>query len=168
MAAGQPTHERYVAIPLPGIEGVSLIYDPAATPFEAPRLEAAVTLLSRWLQQRTVSLTPRVVRAALRHLNSPGSLSETELAQAIFGPIPITGTRGDALRLLLLRAIAQLDCGRTASVADRRGYLILRQLYIERKPRLRIIHDLNLSERQYQRELNNALARLADILAGSL
>jgi hypothetical protein len=41
-------------------------------------------------------------------------------------------------------------------------------LYIERKPRLRIIHDLNLSERQYQRELNNALARLADILAGSL
>ncbi len=48
---------------------------------------------------------------------------------------------------------------------ERRAHLILRQLYIEQQHRLRISQELGLSERQYQRELQQAIQVLTRTLA---
>lgn len=166
--AAQATADSMVTLPIPGLTGVWLAYDPARADPSPPVIEAATGLLARWLARRSVSLDPKQVRTALRHLHVPHLLGDSELAHALLAEIPTGRVRGEALQALLIDAIDQLDPGPAARLIERRAHLILRQLYIDRQHRLRISQELGLSERQYQRELQEALECLGSILTGKL
>ena len=166
--SAQVASDDLVTLPVPGLNGVWLAYDPARADPAPPVLEAATGLLARWLTRRTLSLDPKAVRAALRHLHVPHLLGETDLAHTLLAEIPTCTVRGDALQALLVDAVTRLDPGPAAKLIERRPHLILSQLYIERQHRLRISQALDLSERQYQRELQHALQCLTRSLIGNL
>jgi hypothetical protein len=170
VSVARPEREpaRSVVIPIPGIDGVSLLYAAEDAPLEPRQLETTIAILAHWLKQQEHALDLKIVRGALRHFNAPAALGETELAHNLFDRIQTGPVRGKALQSLLLDTIEQLDPGSDHAPQTRRGYLILRRLYVEGRHRLRIGDELGLSERQYQRELHHALVRLAELLNGKV
>lgn len=154
---------RTIQVPVPGIDGVHVAYDPLSASIEHHQIEIAATLLSHWLKQ-AVSVNTYAVRHALRHINDLEQLGQTELAHLLVPNLATNDARGAALHSLLITSIRQLKPGGHASLRQQRSFLILHDLYILRKHRLQISAELGLSERQYQRELNAALAQLKRML----
>lgn len=149
---------------IPGVRGIRILYTPAEIDVPPTLIDHAIRLLRHWLQHCRKPINHRVIRHALRQLHAPMVLGETELAKAIFAPISNNIERGLALQSLLIDAIKQLQSDGGISDRQYRSYLILYNLYILQRNRRRITADLGLSERQYQRELNIALTRLAQFL----
>jgi hypothetical protein len=168
MAMMQGSQENTVTIPIPGIEHVSLVYHSSHSTINAQRIRMAAAIIAYWLTRRSVQVDPRHIRNALRRLSSPWLLGETELACLLFDNIQDPAMRGEALQSLLLQAIERLNPGTDVRPEYRRGYLIVWQLYVERRLPQDISHDLGLSGRQYQRCLSNALVSLSQVVADVL
>jgi len=165
MTALHRNQDNVVAVPIPGIEGITLVCCAELLAVDTQRIQAAATILAHWFAQRSVQVEPRQVRHALRRFSSPWLLGETELARLLFDHVPTSSERGAALQSLLQDMIERLDPGSGARTEQRRGYQILRQLYIERRMPAQIGRDLGLSGRQYQRSLSDAIVALCRMLS---
>jgi hypothetical protein len=153
-----------VSLPVPDVDGVSLLFDPTNEQTPPLLIRNLAALVGHWLTHRPHPIEPRAVRTALRHLHMPLQLGETYLARVMFDNMESPLARGNALRSLLLHGLEELRAGLDLPGEYSRRYLLLRRLYVACEQRIVIAHDLGLSERQYQRELNNALENLATIL----
>lgn len=159
---------RHVSVAIPGIKGISIVYD-STDPQASPRMIfGAVVILEHWLTQSGATFQANHVRIALRRLHVAQRLAATELAHIVYGNIPIDLVRGNALHALLLDGLDQLGADSTTSSATQRSHLILQQLYVECVSRFHVAEELGISERQFQRELQNALNKLTGILQRSV
>lgn len=161
----QGRQENTVSVAIPGIAGITLVYRPELGRVDTQRIEAAATILAHWFGHRKVQIEANQVRQALRRFSSPWLLGETELAHVLFDHVPGSSERGAALQSLLHELIDRLDPGNSAKKERRRGHLLLRQLYIDRRMPQQISHELGLSSRQYQRSLSDAIVALSQMLS---
>ncbi len=168
MTPFQLEREHVVTLSIPGINGITLVYDPQLLNVDPEQIEAATTILAHWLMHQRIKISPRQLRDALRRFTSPWLLGETELAHILFAGMQTSTPRGTALQSLLQDAIAGLDRGRDAPRDHYRQFFILRRLYLERRISQQISRELGLSARQYQRCLSDALVALSQRLACDL
>ena len=164
----QQEQEHVVTLLIPGVDGITLVYDPHLLNVDPRRVEAATTILAHWFMHQQIQISPRHVRDALRRFTSPWLLGETELAHMLFAGMHTSTARGTALQSLLQDAINQLNPECDAPRDHYRQYFILRRLYLERRIPQQISRELGLSVRQYQRCLSDALVALSQILACDL